>query len=245
MSLVKRLVLLGCLVLAACQPGLQATLPVQEPTLWEVAYPSALGWLEPAMNGCTLLQPGYGLVVSQKAYNSLTPGEADITLAWGQPDAWPGSTFILGYDELAVIVNPQNPQQSFSPVQLRQIFNGEVKSWGEIASGNPDENRIEVWTYPAGNEIRSFFSSIIGGPPQNPEALLAPHPTAMLQAVAGNPNSIGYVPKQWLSQDVKSIPVDGLEGASITQPVVANTAGEPDEDLKTWLFCLQQSIQGN
>ncbi len=242
---VNRWILLGCFIFSACQPPKQATVSIQEPRLWEVAYPPALSWLEPAMNGCTLLMPGYGLVVNQKPYSSLIPGEADITLAWGSPNTWPGNTYILGYDELVLIVNLQNPQQLLNPVQLSHIFNGEIKSWGEIKSGDPDEEKIEVWEYPPGNEIRSFFFSILGTSPQNPEALLAPDPSAMLQAVASNPNSIGYVPKRWASEIVKSIPIEGLEDILLRQPIVANTESEADEDIKKWLLCLQQSIQGN
>ncbi len=245
MSLPNRLLVLFIfiLLLAACQPQKDTPLVLPTPQLWQVSYPPALGWLEPALNGCTLLTPGRGLVVNQAPYTSLKPGESDITLAWGGGETWDGHTVVLGFDELVVIVNSQNIQPALTAAQLKQIFNGEIKSWGEVNSGSPDEQKIEVWDYPPGNEIQSIFSSTLGAPLHNPEAMFAPEPEAMLQAVSSNPNAIGYTPRRWVNESVKIIPVEGSE-ALANQPVLANTPTEPDEPLRNWLVCLQQSIQG-
>lgn len=213
------------------------------PQLWKVSYPPALGWLEPALNGCTLLTPNHGLIVNQTPYLSLKPGESDILLAWGDGYTWGGNTVVLGYDDLVVIANLENLQSTLTAAQLRQIFNGEVKTWGEVISGSPDEQKIEVWDYPPGNEVRSIFSSSFATTLHNPEAMLAPEPKAVLEVVSSNPNAIGYLPRRWVNENIKIILVEGQE-ALVRQPVLANTPEKPNEALHNWLGCLQQSIQG-
>ncbi|NPV78418.1 MAG: hypothetical protein HPY59_18835 [Anaerolineae bacterium] len=243
MSLPNRLLVLFAVLLAACQPQKDAPLTLPTPQLWQVSYPPALDWLEPALNGCTLLTPGRGLVVNEAPYSSLKPGESDIVLSWGGGETWQGYTVVLGFDDLVVIVNSQNSQPALTATQLKQIFMGEIKSWGEVASDSPNEQKIEVWDYPPGNEIRSTLSSILGVSSHNPEAMFAPEPKAMLQAVSSNPNAIGYVPRRWVNESVIIIPVEGSE-ALAKQPILANTSIEPDEPLRNWLVCLQQSIRG-
>lgn len=231
------------MLLVACQPQKDIPLILPTPQLWEISYPPALGWIEPALNGCTLLMPGHGLVVNRVPYTSLKPRETDILLVWDGEEAWGGSTYVLGFDELVAIVNSQNSISTLTAAQMKQIFNGEIKSWGEAVSDAPDVQKIEVWDYPPGNEMRSMLVSFFGSPLHNPEALFAPDPKAMLQAVSSNPNAIGYAPRRWINESVKVILVE--EGEALTrQPILANTPTEPDEPLHAWLACLQQSIQG-
>jgi len=195
------------------------------------------------MNGCIFLQAGYGLKINKQPGSRLTPGTSDILLDWKSPSDWPGYTYVLGVDTLELIVHPENPVESLSAGQILQIFNGEIQSWAVLNNEGWD-HPVEVWNYPQGSEIRSFFFSLLRAAPSNPGGLLAPSPAEMLQAVAGNPGAVGYAPGKWVDARVKKVSFSDVDVSSVSLPIIANTNTPPDPHLKTWLACLQQSIQG-
>ncbi|MCC6148146.1 MAG: hypothetical protein IT308_11330 [Anaerolineaceae bacterium] len=246
MSSYNRWIILTILLfLSACQPQQSLPAPLPTPLLWETVYTPELAWLEPALYGCTSLTPKVGLITHQIPFSRLESEKADITLIWGEnPDNWSGQTYLLGYDEWVIILHPQNPQPLLALSVLGQIYAGKRSNWGDVFTGSSNDQKIEVWEYPAGNILRELFASQIGNPGFNPEAMLAPNPKAMLEAISSNPNAIGYAPRRWINEGVKIVPIEGLDAALTRHPILANTPTEPGETLRSWLVCIQQSIQG-
>lgn len=232
-------------VLASCTPGSVTPESIPTPHLWHVQYTPVLSWLEPALNGCTLAETGYGLVVNKLPPEAVDPSAADITLLWGALPSLPGYTIEIGKDELVWIVNPQNPVNNLSFEQIKKIFSGHVPAWKDLDPGQPENAGLEVWDYPAGNEVRAVFLGWAGELERNPAAKLAPDPAAMRQAVSADRNAFGYLPRRWVNASVQTITVEGTAPDQFNAPLLANTPQEPDGDLYDWLICLQQSIQGN
>jgi hypothetical protein len=81
------------------------------------------------------------------------------------------------------------------------------------------------------------------------EAMLAPDPEAMLEAISSDANAIGYVPNLLLSTSdpslaakVKKLQVDTSLREKVNQPVIAVTQGEPEGLIRELLVCVQGVI---
>ena len=79
--------------------------------------------------------------------------------------------------------------------------------------------------------------------------MLAPDPQAMLEAIAGNINAIGYIPGSFLTSgdptltsNINIIQVDKPLEDALHQPVIAVTRSEPQGLMRSLLVCLQNRI---
>ena len=76
--------------------------------------------------------------------------------------------------------------------------------------------------------------------------MLAPDSVAMLEAVAGDPNAIGYLPGSFLASGdetlvnkVKTIQLDEALETDLLQPILALTQNEPSGLMRELLICVQ------
>ena len=76
--------------------------------------------------------------------------------------------------------------------------------------------------------------------------MLAPDSLAMLEAVAGDPNAIGYLPVSILSSGdpelvskIKTIQLDKALEENLLQPVIVLTQNEPGVLMRELLVCVQ------
>jgi ABC-type phosphate transport system substrate-binding protein len=226
------------LAAASCQGATPA--PVPTPQYWRVQYTPALAWMSPDFNLCIRQQAGYALAVSARPAAALDIGQAEISLRWGAAAESAGYLAEIGSDDLAAVVNPQNPVKNLSASQVTGIFSGAGRTWSTYSKSN--SNPIQVWVYPAGNEIRQFFEEAFAPVSLNPAAHLAPDPAAMRQAVADDPSAIGFLPGRWVDSSVRQLPITGISETSLRQPILAITQTEPQGAQKEWLLCLQHSI---
>ncbi|MFP4351144.1 MAG: phosphate ABC transporter substrate-binding protein [Desulfococcaceae bacterium] len=118
--------------------------------------------------------------------------------------------FAVGYDSIIPVVHPDNPLEDISLDQLKQIYMGKITNWKEI--GGPDlkivvisrdtsSGTYEVWEEKVLNKERVF-----------PGAQLQASNGAVATSVAKNKNAIGYVGIGYLSDELKALTVDGVEG---------------------------------
>jgi DNA-binding transcriptional LysR family regulator len=230
------ILLLG--LLAACQPKLPES-PLPPPDIWKVKISNSLSWLEPAINTCTLAQPGKGAIIIIEGEDLI----ADIILQWNTEIPAGGSIAEIGWDELSIVVHPDNPLQTLSIEELQSIFSGKIRSWEEVNQPRQVSGEIEAWVNPPEDEITKGFIDIFSfQPSRNPQNHVAPSASTLRQAISSNPLAIGYLPAHWLDNSVRSIPVQGIPSENLRRPILGLFPQEPMGPTRIWLTCLQDAM---
>jgi len=210
------------LLLAACQPrpASQTRTPV-EPL--KISVSDSLSWMGPDLARCAA-EVGVAVQIVDAASTS---GEL-IQLRLGTPDA-DGYTAVLGEDQLAVIIHPDNPEQELSLETFQAIFTDQQKNWS-------DQSEIQLWSLPQSSDVAAALR-VAGISIEN--AGLALTATDMLKAVAQNPNAVGFIPARWVDDSVRVLQVKGLD---VTLPILATSRVEPQGAAHAWLVCLQEKM---
>lgn len=253
----------GLAALAACAPagGGEPTptlTPLPTPAPLNVYTTPALRPLVERLNACALETQGAALFLEERPASALpslvgadrfeTPGAGGATRTAPGPAAvvllrlgeGPGEVpfaVSLGEERVQVIVHPENPVSSLDEDQLRGLFSGETGSWE--AAGGPDLP-VQPWVYPAGEEIQALFEEkVLAGAPVVSTAGLAPTPEQMLEAVAGDPGAVGFIPGSWLEDGVEPVSLPDSLQDSLQLPILAQVAAEPQGAAREFLSCLQ------
>lgn len=144
-----------------------------------------------------------------------------------------GTTVAL--DGIAVIVNPACPVDDLTVEQIAKIYTGEITDWSELGGA---AGAISCVGREAGSGTRDGFETITGTTDACKMDQELTSTGAVIEAVAGNPNAIGYASMASLKDTVKAVTVNGvacseetvLDGAyAIQRPFVFVT--RVDEDL--------------
>ena len=115
-----------------------------------------------------------------------------------------GTTVAL--DGIAIIVNADSKVADLTVDQIAQIFTGAITDWSEVGG---DAGTISCIGREAGSGTRDGFESITG---TEDTCVLAQELTstgAVIEAVKGNPNAIGYASLAALKDNVKALTVGG------------------------------------
>lgn len=242
--MLKRLALLSIIfVLSACRAP-RSAVPQPTPEAIMVYYPSSLQPWADRLAGCAADFSTVALYFTQSADLSIELNPNDIMLMIGQPPKNINSRHIfqVGWEQVVVIVNQQNPIAKLSTIELTQIFTGQMLAWESgVASA------IQIWVLPDEEPVQRIFDAALAlSQPLAPDAFLAPGSMAMLEAVATNENAVGYLPQSFLSlsgspnvEKVKSIQLEGPLVNRLHQPVLAYTKTEPAGYERDLLVCMQ------
>lgn len=116
---------------------------------------------------------------------------------------------VVALDGIAVIVNAENGVSDLSVEQISKIFTGEITDWSEVG-GTAGE--ISCVGREAGSGTRDGFESITGTKDACKLAQELTSTGAVMEAVAGNPNAIGYASLSSVEgkDTVRAITVDGV-----------------------------------
>ena len=140
-------------------------------------------------------------------------GSCDIGLASrGLKDEEKASGLVgttVALDGIAVIVNAGSKVADLTVEQIAKIFTGEITDWSEVGG---DAGTISCVGREAGSGTRDGFETITG---TKDTCVLAQELTstgAVIEAVAGNPNAIGYASLSSVEgkDTVKAVTVDGV-----------------------------------
>jgi phosphate transport system substrate-binding protein len=133
--------------------------------------------------------------------------------------------FVIGYDGIAVVVNPANPVTELTVAQLSDIFTGKLRDWSAV--GGPSLP-IHLISRPSYSGTFSFFRDKVlrRGNDKGPEdyattAEMVEENGAILQKVAQDRGAISYVGIGWVTPAVKTIGVAAKAGQP---PVRASVA---------------------
>ena len=155
----------------------------------------------------------YDATGSGAGIEAASNGSADIGLSSrGLKDEEKASGLVgttVALDGIAVIVNPANKVADLTVEQIAKIFTGEITDWSELGS---EAGAISCVGREAGSGTRDGFETITG---TKDTCVLAQELTstgAVIEAVAGNPNAIGYASLSSVEgkDTVKAVTVDGV-----------------------------------
>jgi hypothetical protein len=241
----KRLPVLFSLLFALSACGApQVSIPAPTPQAVNLTYPADLQpWVD-KLSGCASNNPLISLYTNPSASSDVGILSNDILLNLGQPPQNDNSIYLtqVGREQIDVIINRDNPVSQLSTDEVRSIFSGQQASWN-AASAQP----IQVWVLPEGDPVRVIFDqAILQSLPISSDAMLAPDPTAMLEAISQDANGIGYLPASFLNStgsvdpgEVQIVQLDQSAESAFDQPVIALTLGEPQGLLRSLLVCLE------
>ncbi len=159
--------------------------------------------------------------------------ESEVKLAV-EKGAYP-VPFSVAYDCIVPVVHPGNPVDNLTLEQLRDIYTGKVKNWKDVGgndhpvvviSRDTSSGTYEVWEEKVLNKQRVY-----------PGALLQASNGAVTQGVANNKNAVGYIGFGYLTDKVKAVSVNGIEGTEettlsgeypVSRPLFIFTRGWPE-----------------
>lgn len=172
-------------------------------------------------------------------------GTADIGMSSKDVDQKDGPNLVkheLGQDGIVMAVNPSNPVSDLTTEQLQGIFSGEITNWNEVGGS---DGEINVITREDGSGTLDAFESIVMGDKEiKSDAVVQSSTEAVKQSVAQDPNAIGFVSYAHMSDDVKSLTVNGVAPSDATiadgtyelqRPFLFLTNGEPTGDVKEFI----------
>lgn len=116
-----------------------------------------------------------------------------------------GTTVAL--DGIAVIVNPACKVEDLTVEQIAGIYTGEITDWSELGG---DAGTISCVGREAGSGTRDGFETITGTTDACKLDYELTSTGAVIEAVAGNPNAIGYASLSALKDTVKAVTVNGV-----------------------------------
>ena len=223
--------------------------PSPTPAVIQVVFTPALRPLGEAMHTCAVAHPEIALFVDEVPASALDSVQADLVFRLGEPVTSPaegqeekvgvdtGTAISLAWDEIVVILHPENNASIADLDVLQGLFSGQITRWDEL--GGP-ENPVHVWIYPEGEEARQFFDAAIMGKARNTSlAGIAPDPAAMLEAVSTDPDAIGYLPLSWITEETPLLRIDKGFSPGLRQPLLALSGQEPEGAALIILNCLQ------
>ena len=118
-----------------------------------------------------------------------------------------GTTVAL--DGIAIIVNPESQVADLTVEQIAKIFTGEITDWSQVGGA---AGEISCIGREAGSRTRDGFESITGTKDTCKLAQELTSTGAVIEAVAGNPNAIGYASLSSVEgkDTIKAVTVGGV-----------------------------------
>ena len=120
---------------------------------------------------------------------------------------------VLAYDGIAMIVNPANPVEDLSLVQIADIYTGKITNWSEVG-GN--DSQIVLIGREAGSGTRGGFEEIVGVVDACQYRQELSSTGDVITTVAQNPDAIGYASLAAVKDTVKALKVAGVTPTEAT-----------------------------
>ena len=149
---------------------------------------------------------------------------------------------VVARDGIAIVVNPQNPVAALSAEEAQGIFSGRITNWKQV--GGPD-GPIRVMSREEGSGTRrSFDQLVLAGARLAPDALFQNSNGTVREAVASDPNAIGYVSIGLVNDKVKALQYGGVEPTNanvergtyrLARPVFFFTRGAPAPQVQEFI----------
>lgn len=137
--------------------------------------------------------------------------------------------FAIALDAIIPVVHPNNPVGEMTLEQLKGIYSGKITNWKDV--GGEDRPIVSISRDSSSGTYGVWVDVVLKGERVSPRTQLLPSNGAIVQAVSGNQNAIGYVGIGYLSDSLKPLVLDGVE------PSYENAASGAFPVSRTlWLF---------
>ncbi|MCG6552694.1 MAG: phosphate ABC transporter substrate-binding protein [Candidatus Magnetominusculus sp. LBB02] len=122
--------------------------------------------------------------------------------------------FTVAYDGIVPVVHPSMKIDKITMEQLKDIYNGKIKSWSEV--GGPNRPITVVSRDTSSGTYEVWEEKVLKEDRVRADALLVASNGQAVQTVAQNPFAIGYVGIGYMDKSVKSLLVGGIKDSPDT-----------------------------
>ena len=157
----------------------------------------------------------------------------------------------IAFDAIVPVVHTTNPVKALTSAQLRDIYAGKIKNWKEV--GGKDGKIVVISRDTSSGTFECWHELVMKKTRVMPGALMQASNGAVIQAIAKNPNAIGYVGLGYLNKSVHGLTVDGKEPTAanaiskvwpISRELYIYTNGQPQGDVKKLVDYLLDPAKG-
>ena len=143
----------------------------------------------------------------------------------------------IAYDAIVIIVHPKNPIRNLAREEIRGVFSGRIRNWGEIGGRN---HPITLVSREEGSGTREAFQHLIMGKEEiSLRALVQDSNGAIRQVIADDPNAIGYISLGLVNDRVIALKIGGVE------PSVESIKAQKYQFVRPFLFIFKHEPQGS
>lgn len=150
---------------------------------------------------------------------------------------------VIAFDAVAVFVHANNPIQSLTKSQIKDIFSGSITNWKQV--GGQDQMIEVVTEFKEGSRatIKEFQDLALEGGAFGPGKEID-KPLDCVRYVQDHPNAITFGTISFKNPGVKAIGIDGIDASSISiksgaypfsRPLLLVMPDTPKGDLKTFM----------
>ncbi|POZ87798.1 MULTISPECIES: phosphate ABC transporter substrate-binding protein PstS family protein [Petrotoga] len=118
---------------------------------------------------------------------------------------------VLGYDGIAVIVNPNLGIDEISIEELAKIYTGKITRWNQLNPNLPNQRIVVYSRNSASGTYETFVEKVLKGERMVPTVQMLESTQAEIQSVAKNQYAIAYTGVGYVTNDVKVLSVDGVQ----------------------------------
>jgi phosphate transport system substrate-binding protein len=142
------------------------------------------------------------------AEQAVRDGHADLALSTAPPASVVAlRTQAIAEESVAVIVHPDNPLTALDLPEVQAIFHGDLRDWSQLEW---EAGAIQVITRePRSGPRAALEAAVLNKQSLTPMAIVLPGDQEVIDRVAADRTSIGFVPVQWVDRRVKAIQVSG------------------------------------
>jgi len=144
-------------------------------------------------------------------------------------------------DGITVFLNSLNPITELSVGELKKIYTGEVKNWREL--GGADAPIVLYGRDSSSGTYVFFKDNVLAGADYAPQTQTMPGTAAVVNAVAKDPNGIGYGGVAYAS-GVKHLKLKKNPGGTAYEPTLENVKSGVYPLARYLFFYLKQSPAG-
>jgi len=105
----------------------------------------------------------------------------------------------IAVDGVALIVHPDNPDTLLTLQQVRNIFTGKTNNWNQVTGKNKSSEITIVFDNTGSSTVRYIRDSINLKQPLPAKVFAAKSNPALIDYVSQNPNAIGVLGVNWIS----------------------------------------------
>jgi phosphate transport system substrate-binding protein len=122
-----------------------------------------------------------------------------------------GTTYVKLYlDGLCIDANPANHLGNISIPQVADIYHAVTTNWSQVPGSGLNTTIDPVGRDTNGGTYNFFLQGVLNNQPQSSKVNALPADGLVRNAVASDPNAIGYIGLAWQGHGVKTLNVNGV-----------------------------------